>query len=273
MSLPVTDSPFLLRSLKRNAFSEPLRLLVSVRDAEEARSAIAAGVDVIDVKEPSRGALGKADDDALRAISEAMQGRAVLSFAAGEAINGLDDVAVGSGISRRGYAGYAFFKAGPAGLALRDDWRNVLTNVWRSTKGAASPIAVAYVDYEAADAPPPEEIVELAIDCGCAGMLFDTYGKAPRLGLTALAEARLRSCIACANDAGLLVSLAGSLGANDVADVRRLNADVIAVRGAVCIGDRASRIDGARIAAMKEAIARDVASSVEFDAEANEACP
>jgi uncharacterized protein (UPF0264 family) len=267
------DSPISLSPLKRNAFSQPLRLLVSVRDAEEARIAVAAGVDVIDVKEPSHGALGKAEDDMLRAIAEAVQGSALLSFAAGEAIDRAEESAICTESSQEAPPGYAFFKVGPAGLALRDDWRNVLTNAWRSTRGAASPIAVAYVDYQAADAPPPEEIIELAIDCGCAGMLFDTYGKAPRLGLTALAEARLRRCIARANDAGLLVSLAGSLGANDAADVRRLDADVIAVRGAVCMGDRASRIDPARIAALKEAIARDVASSVEFAAEANDACP
>ena len=35
-------------------------LLVSVRSASEARVALAAGVDVIDVKEPNRGSLGAA---------------------------------------------------------------------------------------------------------------------------------------------------------------------------------------------------------------------
>ena len=34
------------------------RLLVSVRSAEEAEIALAGGADVIDVKEPRRGALG-----------------------------------------------------------------------------------------------------------------------------------------------------------------------------------------------------------------------
>lgn len=266
------ESPLSLSGLKRSAACEPLRLLVSVRDADEARTAVAAGIDVIDVKEPSRGALGRADDDILRAIAEAVRGRSILSFAAGEAIDSEDASEVESDFAQEALVGYALFKYGPAGLALRKNWREVLANAWRSTKGAAAPIAVAYVDYEAADAPLPEEIVELAIERGCVGMLFDTYGKAPRLGLTALSDARLRGSVARANDAGLLVSLAGSLGANDVAEVRRLEADLIAVRGAACIGDRAGHIDAARIEALKEAIARDAASSVEFDAEAIGAC-
>jgi hypothetical protein len=246
-----------------------MRLLVSVRDADEARVAIAAGVEVIDVKEPSRGSLGRADDETLREIADAVQGRAILSFAAGEAIDRRDSGSIVSDASALARSGYALFKYGPAGLGRRDDWREVLSDAWRSTAPGASPIAVAYIDYEAATAPSPEAIVELAIESGCFGMLFDTFGKAPRLGLTALPYARLRSCIAKARDAGLLVSLAGSLGIDDVADARLLQADVVAVRGAVCTGDRASRIDANRIAALQEAIARDAASFVEFDAEAN----
>jgi uncharacterized protein (UPF0264 family) len=271
MSLPSIASPLSLPSLKRTRPDQPLRLLVSVRDAEEAGVALSAGVDVIDVKEPARGALGRADDDTLGQIAEAVRGRTLLSFAAGEAIDSADDAALGGDFVRGDHAGYSLFKYGPAGLGRRDDWREILIRVWRSTKGAASPIAVAYVDYAAADAPAPEEIVQLAIDRGCAGILFDTYGKAPRLGLTALFETRLRSCIARAREAGLLVALAGSLGADDVADVRRFGADLFAVRGAACTGGRAGRIDGARIAALKEAIAHDAASAPEFDAEANEA--
>ena len=40
-------------------------LLVSVRSAAEALSALAGGADVIDVKEPNRGSLGAADDETI----------------------------------------------------------------------------------------------------------------------------------------------------------------------------------------------------------------
>ena len=49
----------------------PMRLLVSVVDAGEARVAAAAGADVIDVKDPSRGALGEAAPAVVRAVRDA----------------------------------------------------------------------------------------------------------------------------------------------------------------------------------------------------------
>ena len=44
------------------------RLLVSVRDAVEAEAALAGGAHLIDVKEPARGALGRADDATIAAV-------------------------------------------------------------------------------------------------------------------------------------------------------------------------------------------------------------
>ena len=53
-------------------------LLVSVRSAAEAITALEAGADVIDVKEPSRGALGAADCETIAAVVRAVAGRAPL---------------------------------------------------------------------------------------------------------------------------------------------------------------------------------------------------
>ena len=44
------------------------RLLVSVRSAAEAEAALLGGADVIDVKEPDRGPLGRADDAVIAAV-------------------------------------------------------------------------------------------------------------------------------------------------------------------------------------------------------------
>ena len=57
------------------------RLLVSVRNVEEAQIAIAEGVDLIDVKEPSRGALGAADPVTLKAIARCVAGRGLFTGA------------------------------------------------------------------------------------------------------------------------------------------------------------------------------------------------
>src|SRR5215212_6095908 len=50
-------------------------LLVSVRNVEEAHRALEGGAALIDVKEPSRGALGRADDNVIAAVVAAVAGR------------------------------------------------------------------------------------------------------------------------------------------------------------------------------------------------------
>jgi len=60
------------------------RLLVSVRDAAEARTAVEAGADLIDVKEPARGPLGAADVEVVERVVAEVAGRLPLSAALGE---------------------------------------------------------------------------------------------------------------------------------------------------------------------------------------------
>ena len=60
------------------------RLLVSVRDGTEAEAACAAGADLVDAKDPHRGALGALDPDVVRAMVARVAGRAITSAVAGE---------------------------------------------------------------------------------------------------------------------------------------------------------------------------------------------
>src|SRR5688500_14284157 len=62
-------------------------LLVGVRSGEEAALALAGGADVIDVKEPRRGALGAADAEVWNEVAEEVRGRAMTSAALGELLS------------------------------------------------------------------------------------------------------------------------------------------------------------------------------------------
>src|SRR5437870_6982957 len=59
-------------------------LLVSVRSASEAEAALAGGAHLIDVKEPGRGPLGRADDATIAAVVQRVAGRRPVSVALGE---------------------------------------------------------------------------------------------------------------------------------------------------------------------------------------------
>jgi uncharacterized protein (UPF0264 family) len=65
-----------------------VQLLVSVRSAAEAEAALEGGADVIDVKEPSRGSLGRADDDVIAEVVSTVAGRRTVTAAMGELVDG-----------------------------------------------------------------------------------------------------------------------------------------------------------------------------------------
>ena len=75
-----------------DAASRVPRLLVSVRNADEARAAIAGGCDILDVKEPNHGSLGLASLSDIESINREATKQAVpCSVALGEAAHWLAD--------------------------------------------------------------------------------------------------------------------------------------------------------------------------------------
>src|SRR2546430_1160524 len=82
-----------------------MRLLVSVRGSVEARAAVAGGADVIDAKDPARGALGPVRRDRLAAIPRAVGAARPVSAAPGDAG---DDAMVAAAAAAA--AGVAFVK-------------------------------------------------------------------------------------------------------------------------------------------------------------------
>src|SRR5262245_33040885 len=91
-------------------------LLVSVRSADEARAALAGGAAVIDVKEPDRGPLGRADARVWRDVRRVVPPTISVSVALGE----LPDWADQSSPAPSSFDGIAYRKLGLAGSGL--DW-------------------------------------------------------------------------------------------------------------------------------------------------------
>ena len=216
-------------------------LLVSVRSAAEAEVALAGGADIIDVKEPRRGALGPADPSVWQEIQKAVSGRAITSAALGELI--YDSVA---GLAPQ-TAGFRFAKIGLAGCRTRGDWMSRWNDAVGLLPPQVSAVPVAYADWRAADAPRPAAVMELAAVSPARLLLIDTHGKArgalcDHLPLAALVEihqhaARLRVDLA----------LAGSVDAAAVEMLLALQPAYFGVRGAACDGGRDGTIELARV--------------------------
>src|SRR5437868_1726634 len=88
-------------------------LLVSLRSRAEARDALEAGAELLDIKEPRRGPLGRASDSTIRAILDRVEGARPVSAAFGELLDRLPDYPT---------PGLAYAKWGLAGCASRRDW-------------------------------------------------------------------------------------------------------------------------------------------------------
>ena len=238
-------------------FSDVPRLLISVRSPEEARIAAAAGIDLIDIKEPRRGSLGFAGGEIIDAIGEAVGGggghHPSLSVALGELADWSRDSAI-----PRISANVTFAKIGLSGCRGDSGWMeqwNLIRNRFDET--ALRPlnwIAVHYVDREA-NGPPLPEILAAADQTGCVGVLLDTFGKTEGGLFDHMSEGALLDVRDATRRADLLLAVAGGLRVGDIPRVMSFAPDIIAVRGAVCYeGKRGGMIDSERVRQLKGSI-------------------
>ena len=209
------------------------RLLVSVRNLEEARIARAAGSDLIDLKEPHRGSLGRVDKTIADQVAAELP-ESPLSLALGELAEWNDTVGI-----PQIPAAIRYLKLGlshQAGVAWQPAWKRLRDAIDQRSDKRFDWIAVIYADAEAARSPAPEEIIEAARETNCAGVLFDTWTKSAGTLTDHVSIDRLRSYIESIHAAGMLAALAGSVREAHLPEILPLGADIIAVRGAVCSG-------------------------------------
>jgi len=218
-------------------------LLVSVRSAAEATAALQGGATLIDVKEPHRGSLGRADLAAWREVTAQVRGRTPVSVACGELVDWDPDLP-GSRVP----AGVQYAKCGMAGCLGWPTWRDRWSE-WRATLPAdTAPVAVIYVDAQRAAAPPAQEVLAAASDAGCRVVLWDTCVKEGTHLLDHVTRDELDAQVRLARHRGMLIVLAGSLTLQHVPTVMRWEPDYLAVRGAVCQGARTGSICSQRVA-------------------------
>lgn len=222
----------------------PPALLVSIRDAEEARYALAGGADILDVKEPLRGPLGAADEETLRAVASAVQsqsGQVSLTAALGEALDmgGVSIPAVPEG--------YSYCKLGMSWLRHRANWEDR----WRKSRAVFEDragrqldwVAVAYADDIAAGSPPISEVLSAGIRANCRGLLIDTFDKSAGRLTDFLTRGCLEELAYEAHEAKMFLAVAGRLRVEDLELLRDCPIDVVGVRTAACAGElRSGRV-------------------------------
>lgn len=227
------------------------RLLVSVRNAAEAKICVKGLVDIIDVKEPNNGGLGNAGTQVWREVAAVLPPDIFGSVAMGELSHrSTPELSLEEQESLRNIS---FAKTGLAHAS--ENWRNQWSR-WRlSLPHNVQAVAVAYADWKNCNAPSPEEVLENA--CGDANVfLIDTFDKSN--GPIQFATEELRSIGESCRELRLPLAIAGGLRLDTIGPaIENLQPDIIAVRGAACHGDRTGDItDVAAIQRLKALIAQ-----------------
>jgi uncharacterized protein (UPF0264 family) len=211
-----------------------MQLLVSPSTIEEAKLSVAA--DIIDVKKPSEGSLGANFPWVIREI------KTLVAKPLSAAIGDFDYKPGGAALAAYGAAcaGADFIKIGLA-FEGQEKARDVISAVVRAVKDEFPEkfvVIAAYSDYQRMHSISPFEMAPIAAECGADFAMVDTGIKDRQSTFAFMDEETLRTFTYTNGKLGLGTALAGAFRFEDIDALKRINPDIIGVRGMVCGGDR-----------------------------------
>jgi uncharacterized protein (UPF0264 family) len=218
--------------------------LASVRSVEEALLVLAGGADIVDVKEPASGALGRVDGAVLSDIVRTLAGSRPVSATIGDVP--LDPAAILTAVMETAATGIDIVKIG----FFTGDIEETLAALAPLARDGTNLVAVIFADR----APDLAYLVPRCAASGFAGIMLDTADK--RAGpLTAhLSVAALTRFVESARAHGLLSGLAGALRLADIPALATLGADYLGFRSALTVGGREHGIDLVAVLAVRRAL-------------------
>ncbi|MBC6444570.1 MAG: hypothetical protein GDA50_03940 [Alphaproteobacteria bacterium GM202ARS2] len=224
--------------------------LASVRDADEAQRVLSTQASIIDIKEPTRGALGMASLDQLRAILAAVDAypvtpRKFISVALGD--YGYDEM-THAYENLRACGTLAGVDVVKVGLRLVSGERlpSTIDDSFRQWARHAYPKKWALVLFadDVGFATHWHTVVARASRQGCYACVIDTANKKSGDNLTTLLSMEsLRALVTRVHGLGMGVIFAGSLREQDIGILSSFGVDYLGFRGLLCAGGRNGRID------------------------------
>lgn len=227
-------------------------MLVSPINAVEAEAAMAGGADILDVKNPREGSLGANFPWVIRSVAEVAAGRVPVSATIGD----FDFKPGTASLAALGaaFSGADYIKVGLLKIRDRDEAAEMLRPLVRSVKEFDANkrlVAAAYSDASRVGSISPMELPEVAAECGADVVMVDTAIKDGKSTFEFMTESEISDFIALGHDLGMEVAIAGTIKFADLALLKRVDPEIIGVRGAVCGGDRTGEIKEELVRRMK----------------------
>ncbi|HEX3497377.1 MAG TPA: (5-formylfuran-3-yl)methyl phosphate synthase [Methylocella sp.] len=222
-------------------------MLASVTNPAEAEAVWAGGADIIDLKDPAKGALGALDADVAAGIVRSVGKRKPVSAAAGSSLGAPG--AVVDAVAAMAATGVDYVKVGfSPGKAGADSVRALAPHA-SNTKL----VGVLFADCE-----PDLDMLALMANNGFTGAMLDTAKKGAGRLLDHMDVAALDRFIDRCRENGLTSGLAGSLEAPDVPRLLPLQPSYLGFRGSLCQGRlRESAIDPSSVRMIRDLIPRE----------------
>ncbi len=216
-----------------------MKLLVSPSSIIEAKYCLDA--DIIDVKRPAEGSLGANFPWVIREIK-----RMASSTPVSAAIGDYRPTPGNASLAAYGAAcaGADFIKIG---LMFSDKQaaKEVIEGVVRAVKEPFPEkmvVIAGYSDFERLDAINPFDISPLVAECGADFSMIDTGMKDGKSTFEFMSEDDLTKFTDLNRSLGICTALAGSLKFEDIALLKKIDPEIIGVRGMVCGGDRSATV-------------------------------
>ena len=215
-----------------------MQLLVSPATIEEAKKALSA--DIVDVKRPEEGSLGASFPWIIRAIKD------LTHKPVSAAIGDFDYKPGGAALTALGAAaaGADYIKVGLMfdGIEEAEMLINTVTRAVKEIYPEKMVVIAAYSDWERLETISPYDMAPLAAKAGADISMVDTGIKDGKSTFEFMDEARLVEFTKLNQKLGIKTALAGSLKFEDIDILKRINPDIIGVRGMVCGGDRRAMV-------------------------------
>ena len=237
-----------------------MKLLVSPKDEEEARVVLRGNADIVDVKNPKEGSLGANFPWVLKSIKEIVEKEKGNEVKMSAAIGDFDYKPGTASLAALGAAlsGAEYIKVGLFKIKTKEEAIDLLSGVVKAVKGFDGDkkiVSAFYSDYQRINAISPFEISEIEKEVDIDVAMVDTGIKDGRSTLEFLSEEELKMFVSKARALGLETAIAGSLKFEDIPAIKRINPDIIGVRGIACGGDRQGRIKEELVRKLKDIIA------------------
>ena len=226
-------------------------MLASVTSVEEAQLVLKEGVDIVDLKNPEKGALGALDTNVVVEIVASVD-RSILTSATVGDIEP-DDPSLKNKITAMANTGVDFVKVGLFDSCVTNHFIQVVNQV----AGQGVKIIVVLFAENITNLSSLSSLSSLSelMKSDISGVMLDTKNKSNGSLCSLLSNQELEEFVSTAKSNQLLTGLAGSLRIEDIASLLDIEPDYLGFRGALCSGhDRVKSIDPKQIKKIRSAI-------------------